>query len=539
MAGPRWNLTSFPVGPAGRRIENDGSVAVEAVKGKRVARLMGGGTPVKVRTVARSRLRVCWARSCGVHLLRQPLLYPVARAIARLIAVAYFRGLEVSGREHVPARGPVILAANHPQSITDALVLGLATDRVVHFVAHSGLFRRRIDRWLLRGGGVIPIHRPREVESAAQRNEASFRACRELLERGGCLGIFPEGTSQEERRVQRFKTGTVRIALDAEEHSGFGLGVVIVPVGLSFQSQRHFRSRVLVTFDEAIHVAQWRDDYLAAPEDTVLDLTSILQERIRHGVVDVQRPQLDTFVRDVERVYKGELLARDKLAVPGSTPFERDQALAREIARASEYFYETRPELLWSISELLDEYRRRLERLRLPDRIVKEEGAGFRGQALRLAVLATLGAPFAGWGLLFNYVPYKLTGVVARRMTRDSTKTHSAQIVVGSGLFLTSYALWAWIALQRFTGWEAAAFLLSLPLSGLFAHWFVVNMNRRRRHLRWAYLRSTRGLMVQRIQADRREIIDAMDAALAEYLARPGAEPRGGSRPGGVGSESG
>lgn len=468
---------------------------------------------------------------CPVH---RPFLYPIVRAVARLVAAAYFRRLEIAGRSHVPARGPVILAANHPQSITDALVLGVATDRVVHYVAHSGLFRSRIKRWLLRGGGVIPIHRPHDVQGAAQRNEETFSACRELLERGGCIGIFPEGTSQEERRVQRFKTGTVRIALDAEMHNDFGLGVVIIPVGLSFQSQRHFRSRVLVTFGEPITVAQWREDFLASPENTVRDLTGLLQEHIRHRVVDVQRPQLEKLVRDVERVYKGELLAREGINLPGRGPFERDQVLAREIARASEYFYETRPETLWGISELLDAYHVRLERLRLPDRIVKEESAGFRGLAVRLLVLFALGLPVALWGMLFNFAPYKLTGWAARRMTRDATKIHVAQIAAGTWLFLAFYAVWFWLGTARFGTWGTVGFMLSLPLSGLFAHWYVASLIRRRRHLRWAYLQSTRGLMVQQLRAYRREIIEAMDAALAEYLARPGAQPLGDSRSRGV-----
>lgn len=463
--------------------------------------------------------------------MHQPILYPLARAIARIVANVYFGRLEVSGREHVPVRGPVILAANHPQSITDALVLGVATDRVVHYVAHSGLFRSRSKRWLLRGGGVIPIHRPTDVEGASERNEESFRACRELLERGGCLGIFPEGTSQQERRVQRFKTGTVRIALDAEQRHAFGLGVVIVPAGLSFQSQRHFRSRVLVTFGAPIVVGEWKRAYEEVPEQTVRDLTAVLQERIRHHVVHVDRPQLEEFVREVERVYKGELLAREGLKVPGRSRFERDQVFAREIARACEYFYDTRPELLWSVAELLGEYRRQLDRLRLPDRIVKEEPKGFRTLALRSAVLFTLGLPFALWGMVFNYAPYKLTGVLARSMTRDGTKIHGAQIVAGTLLFVAFYTVWYLLAAQQWGTWGRLIFLATLPPTGIFAHAYVAGVIRRRRHLRWAYLQSTRGLLVQRIRAYRQEIIDAMDDALEEYLAGTGGDEAATSPP--------
>jgi glycerol-3-phosphate O-acyltransferase / dihydroxyacetone phosphate acyltransferase len=455
--------------------------------------------------------------------MHRPLLYSLARPLLRLAARAYFRRIEIVGGEHIPPDGPVILAANHPQSITDGLILGIATRRVVHYVAHSGLFENPLLRWSLRHAGVIPIHRPRDVDDAAARNEDSFRACRELLEGGGCLGIFPEGTSRDERRVQDFKTGTLRIAFMTDEANDFELGVSIVPVGLSFQSAARFRSRVLVTFGAPLIAAEHREAYESDPELAVRELTDELQRRVRHKVVDVKREELEEFVRDVEHVYKSELLDREELDVQGDSRYERGQKLSREIARAAEYFYEERPELIWSVSESLREYRRKLDRVNLPDRIVREEGASFRGQATRLAILFALGLPFALWGLLWNYLPYRLTGDIARLLTRDRTKTHGTQMTVGSLLFVVFYATYLWYFWDRRVTWGdggLGGFLLSLPLTGLFARRYLIALGRRRLHLRWAYLQSTRQLLVQKLLALRAEIIGSMDAALEEYLQR-------------------
>ena len=88
--------------------------------------------------------------------MEQPLLYTATRFLTRVALRIYFRAIEVTGRENVPRNGPVILAANHPQSITDALILGTATSRMVHCIAHSGLFRHRVVGWLLRRLGAIP-----------------------------------------------------------------------------------------------------------------------------------------------------------------------------------------------------------------------------------------------------------------------------------------------------------------------------------------------------------------------------------------------
>ena len=405
------------------------------------------------------------------------------------------------------------------------MILGLASPRVVHYLAHSGLFTNPVQALLLRSAGVIPIHRSGEVPDAAARNEASFESCCELLHEGGCVGIFPEGTSQQERRVQRLKTGTARIALEAESGHDFGLGLSIVPVGLSFQSRRRFRSRVLVRFGKPIVVADHKGLFERDPQEAARAITSDLQDAIRHQVVDVGRSELEEFVRRVERVYKHELRERPDLTVPGLSRFERDQFMTREIARATDYFYQHRPEAIWGMAELLDEYQRKLDRLGIADRMLREESPGFAGTATRLAVLGVLGLPLALWGLLANYPPYFMTEWTTRLIGPDATKTHTTQFGVGAVYFGGFYLASIWTAAGYFGAWTTIAIGLSLPATGLFARAYVAALLRRRKHLRFAYLRSTRGLMIQKLRNFRREIIEVMDEALEEYMGRDRADP--------------
>jgi 1-acyl-sn-glycerol-3-phosphate acyltransferase len=456
----------------------------------------------------------------GDRALPTPILYGLGRVISRLGTRVYFREVQIGRVERVPLAGPVILAANHPQSITDALILGLASPRVVHYLAHSGLFANPVQALLLRGAGVIPIHRRDDVTDAAARNEASFESCCELLHEGGCVGIFPEGTSQQARRVQPLKTGTARIALEAESQRDFGLGLSIVPVGLSFQSRRRFRSRVLVRFGKPIVVADHRELFERDPQEAARVITADLQNAIRHQVIEVSRSELEEFVQRVERVYKHELRERPELTVPGLSRFERDQFLAREIARATDYFYENRPEAIWGMAELLDEYQRKLDHLGIADRMLREESPTFAGAAMRLAILGILGLPIAAWGLLTGYLPYRLTNWITRLIGPDATKTHTTQFAVGGVVFGGFYVAYIWWALGHFGAWTTVAIGISLPVSGLFAGAYVAALLRRRKHLRFAYLRSTHGLMIQKLRTFRREIIEVMDEALEEYVGR-------------------
>ena len=451
-----------------------------------------------------------------------PLFYRVVRAVARMGSGVYFRKLELTGKVNVPTRGPVILASNHPQSITDALILALAAGRTVHYVAHSGLFKNPLKAAFLRHCCVIPIHRPKDVASSASKNIESFRACRELLERGGCIGIFPEGTSQDERRVQRIKTGTARIALESESVGGFELGVVIVPVGLSFQSRQRFRSRILVSFGEPIVVADYQKMYAKDSELAASYITDLLEQQIRRRVVDVRQSELEDLVVEVERIYRAELQEREDIAITHSSWFESEQAFSREIARASEYFHETDPDFLRELAEKIHGYRRKLKRLHLRDRIVRERGMSFRGEAARFTLGGILGLPLALHGAILNFLPFRLTNVLARRIAADATKIHGMQIGLGGILFPPYYAALIWFVSTRFGLWSTIGFAVSLPLSGIFARWYIRVMNRRRLYLRFTYLQATHGRMIHKLRRERREIIDTMDEAMKRYLVETG-----------------
>ena len=74
------------------------------------------------------------------------------------------------------------------------------------------------------------------------------------------------------------------------------------------------------------------------------ELTEVIQKELRNQVINIERAEFTELVRDVEKVYKGELLDREDIPIPGESAFQRDQAVTREIARALDYFFERSPE---------------------------------------------------------------------------------------------------------------------------------------------------------------------------------------------------
>ncbi len=451
--------------------------------------------------------------------MKVPLLYRITRSFVRAIATVYFRKLEISGRRNVEGDGPIIVAANHPQSITDALILGLATGRMLHYLAHSGLFKSPWKRALLSKSGVIPVYRAHEVADASDKNVAMFDACYRVLERGEAIGIFPEGTSAEERRVQKLKTGAARIALQGEAQNGWELGLAIVPTGINFQSRGRFRSRVLVSFGRPIMIAEFKSDYEEDPIEAVHALTELLESRIREKVIEISHDEFTRLIADIEKVYKGELIERDDESLRGATRFKREQNIAKAIPRALDYFLRHNPDVVWSIREQLGEYFGRLKAFRLSDEQLRSEAPSVTGASTRLLVYGALGLPLAAWGLIWNYLPYWLTGQVAALKAADHTKLHFRHLAFGTPIYLLYYLSLYYLA-YKWAGPLAAGILaLSLAPAGLFARWYLRHMGRRRKLLRLARLRLTQRIQIQQLRQRRRDLILEMDDALALYLA--------------------
>ncbi|MBA2577134.1 MAG: 1-acyl-sn-glycerol-3-phosphate acyltransferase [Euzebyaceae bacterium] len=110
------------------------------------------------------------------------------------------------GLEHIPKRGPAILASNH-LSFLDHFFLPAYVQRPIFFLGKSDYFSGW-KRHFFEGVGVMPVAR-----QGGDAGEASLVKGQEILDSGRLLGIYPEGTRSPDGRLYRGKTGPVRLAL--------------------------------------------------------------------------------------------------------------------------------------------------------------------------------------------------------------------------------------------------------------------------------------------------------------------------------------
>jgi 1-acyl-sn-glycerol-3-phosphate acyltransferase len=110
------------------------------------------------------------------------------RRIPCAVVGLFFRRIEVAGRQHVPANGPVIFILNHPNALMDPLVLLCRAGRPVSFLAKEPLFRMPVIGTLVRAMDSIPVYRRMDQADTAN-NAKTFAAARDLLKRGGAGAV--------------------------------------------------------------------------------------------------------------------------------------------------------------------------------------------------------------------------------------------------------------------------------------------------------------------------------------------------------------
>jgi 1-acyl-sn-glycerol-3-phosphate acyltransferase len=142
----------------------------------------------------------------------------VVGPVARLFWLPWARG-----RHLVPRSGGAILASNHI-SFSDSVFMPLAVRRRVTFLAKSEYFtgpgiKGALMRWFMLGIGQVPIDR-----SGGRASEAAILTGVQTLRDGELLGVYPEGTRSPDGRLYKGRTGTARMAIEAQ--------VPVVPVAM-------------------------------------------------------------------------------------------------------------------------------------------------------------------------------------------------------------------------------------------------------------------------------------------------------------------
>jgi 1-acyl-sn-glycerol-3-phosphate acyltransferase len=418
--------------------------------------------------------------------------------LARAISRVFYR---VDQAGHVPSAGAVLLLPNHPNSLLDPTVVLATAGRDVRFLAKSTLFDSAFAP-VLKAAGAIPVYRRLDAGVDPSRNAETFEAVEAALAEGQAICIFPEGLSHSAGRLAPLRTGAARMALAAARK---GVSVRLVAVGLNFERKTAFRSRVTVLYGEPFSAADVIDG--TDDDQTAVRLTTdLIATHMRLLFVEAD-PETDArIVARVERLYAA---ARGRAATP-----EERVGRRRAIAMGIERLRTADQARYTEIALRLRRYDQRLRRFGLGDRHLDWEVSVNRAVRflLREGALGLVLLPLAAAALVVFWMPYQVTGRLARRATSHRDVAATATVFVGAAV----YAVWLLLIVAGvwFLGGGRAALAagFALPLlavGGLFA------VEREAAVLEaaqaWLVLRRARTLSRQRLKRQRSEIAALLD----------------------------
>jgi 1-acyl-sn-glycerol-3-phosphate acyltransferase len=126
--------------------------------------------------------------------------------------------VELAGSEHLPTEGGAILCPNH-RSFFDSVFIALLLDRPVHFIGKAEYLDSWRTKHLFPAMGMIPIDR-----DSGTKAMVSLASAATIVEQGGLLCIYPEGTRSRDGLLHRGHTGAARLAA--------AVGCPLIPIGI-------------------------------------------------------------------------------------------------------------------------------------------------------------------------------------------------------------------------------------------------------------------------------------------------------------------
>lgn len=442
------------------------------------------------------------------------------RGFARLVLKIFFRRVEVVGEERIPLDRPMVLVANHVNGLVDAALLVGTLPVWPRMLAKSTLWKNPIIRPFVEGARAIPVYRQQDKVDTAG-NEQMFEASHDVLIAAGAMAIFPEGKSHNEPMLQPLKTGLARIVLGAERKSP-GLGVRIIPVGLTFDEKESFRSRALVQVGEPIDPAPEAEMGGTDNPAAVRSLTARVDKGMKEVTLNYPSWEAAWLIGRA-----AELYGRAELDVPGGRKLADHFQVHQAFVEGYQDLCRRYPERVQAVEGAVREYDHLLKAFGLRDDQVA--AAYPPNPVIRFVVTTVLRLlvhlPLAAVGTILNILPFWLVRLVGWVVRRSPDQVATYKVFGGLILYPLAWLVEA-ILVARWAdnAWLGALVFLAGPLTGyaamLFREQSGLFWNETRAYL---FLRTRRRLATE-LKARRDQVFREVEELSALYL-RESASP--------------
>ncbi len=398
----------------------------------------------------------------------QKILEVVLVPLFKLLLAVYFRKIEVTGSENVPADSPLIYTPNHMNSLVDGLLARTRLPREPSPLASIKLWDMPPLVPLLAAVNAIPVYRQQDSKEPgfADNNRDMFAACYEALADKASIVVFPEGESHAGSELQRLKTGVARIALGAEQQRG-PLGVRIIPVGLNFDAKQTFRSRVLISIGQPIDPVAGLTDIDAESRESVNQVMRAIEEGIKSVTLNYPSWEEAKLIQRAAVLHEsGRRQGEDQPGARDKDSLAEEFSVQKQLADAYLRTKQHNPRRVARIVEAVNGYDRLLRVLSVRhEHVIGEHPRLLQAiYSIRKLSLFLVRLPLALMGVFLNALPFFLTRLLSQLKIRPDRQS-TAKLFGG----LVLYPL-CWSVQAHVLGTEVfppLAWWLLAPLCGI------------------------------------------------------------------------
>ena len=185
------------------------------------------------------------------------MFYSLLKTYARLALPLYCTKIVVNKKELLKIKGPVLFAANHPNSFLDGVILSTILDHTLYSLTRGDVFKNKIAGKIFTWLKLLPVYRTSEGVQNLAQNYTTFAACHEVFRKKQIVLIFSEASSINEWQLRPLRKGTARLAFSSWSQE---LNVKVIPLAFNYNSFKKFGKEVHLNFGEEIKKEVFNND---------------------------------------------------------------------------------------------------------------------------------------------------------------------------------------------------------------------------------------------------------------------------------------
>jgi 1-acyl-sn-glycerol-3-phosphate acyltransferase len=365
---------------------------------------------------------------------RWPTFYKILYAYVSAIHKLYYRRITVVGAEKLPPDTPVIFAPNHQNALMDAFAVMFPIRKHVVFMARADIFKKPAIAKTLNALQILPIYRIRDGYGELGRNQEVFDTTVEVLKANMPLCILPEGNHEGLKRLRPLKKGIFRIAFQTEESNSFNLNLHIIPVGIDYSDYFNAGADLTVVYGTPIKVADYAEQYRENEQKTLNTLINVLAENMRNIMIHIPEEHY-ALVCQVSEMYEPNVWNTCNVK---RQPYNKLTIRQYIVQKAAEAF-SIHPEKANELGDALNVYNSNLRKAGLTDCQLQRKSPNVIVLLIE-TLISILLLPLQIYGMILNYIPFKIPLMVASKM-KDRQFKSSVQFGVGLFSFPFYYLL--------------------------------------------------------------------------------------------------